>query len=161
MAEELCEPPDKLLLDLWSDVYSAGMRVTLEHLSAGYCNDRSVLEDVSVDIAPRAKVGFVGKTGCGKSTALLCCLRILEPRSGRIMVGDIDAKKMGLKALRSIVGLVPQDPTVFEGTVRYNVDPFGQFPDSCVRSALEAVQFMQFVEEDGLDTEVTRDGANT
>jgi ABC-type multidrug transport system fused ATPase/permease subunit len=160
MAEELSDPPEVVFLDLWNAKYGEGMSVMLQDLSAGYCNDNNVLHNISVDIQPRAKVGFVGKTGCGKSTALLCCLRILEPRSGRIDIGDIDAKKMGLKTLRSLVGLVPQDPTVFQGTVRYNVDPFDQFPDSCVRSALEAVQFMQFVQEDGLDTEVARDGVN-
>jgi len=160
MAEELSDPPEVVFLDLWDAKFGEGMGVTLQGLSAGYCSDQNVLHDISVDIQPRAKVGFVGKTGCGKSTALLCCLRILEPRGGRIQIGDLDATKMGLKALRSIVGLVPQDPTVFLGTVRYNVDPFGQFPDSCVRSALEAVQLTQFVQEDGLDTEVTPDGAN-
>jgi len=160
MAAELCDPPEVVFLDLWSARYGEGMSVTLQELSAGYCNEKSVLHNINVDIQPRAKVGFVGTTGCGKSTALLCCLRILEPRSGRIHIGDIDARNLGLKTLRSIVGLVPQDPTVFQGTVRYNVDPFGQFPDSCVRSALEAVQFMQFVQEGGLDTEITRDGAN-
>jgi ABC-type multidrug transport system fused ATPase/permease subunit len=160
MAKELSDPPATLLLDLWSVAHAGGMRVTMEKVCAGYCNDKSVLHDVSVDIAPCSKVGFVGKTGCGKSTSLLCLLRILEPRGGKITLGGMDAQRLGLKTLRSIVGLVPQDPTVFQGTVRYNVDPFDQFPDSCVTAALEAVQYLQFLGEDGLKTEVARDGAN-
>lgn len=76
---------------------------------------QAVLQSLTFTIAPRVKCGIVGATGCGKSTTLLCLLRILEARSGRVLVGDLDISQVGLKLLRTIVGLVPQDATIFEG----------------------------------------------
>lgn len=162
MAEELCNPPSSLWLDLWHCKYAKGMSVKLDDLTAGYGTEKSVLHNINVDIAPKLKVGFVGKTGCGKSTTLLCILRVLEPRGGRIVIGGTDTKDMGLNMLRSVVGLVPQDPTVFEGTWRFNVDPFGEFPDGQIWEALQCVQLMPFLRTlpDGIDSEITRDGAN-
>ncbi|CAE8649437.1 unnamed protein product, partial [Polarella glacialis] len=162
MAQELCNPPSSLWLDLWNSKFSEGMRVQLEDLSAGYGNEKSVLHGINLTIEPRMKCGFVGKTGCGKSTTLLCILRLLEPRSGRILVGGRDTSKLGLATLRSMVGLVPQDPTVFEGSWRFNIDPFGEFPDGRIWEALQCVQLMPFLRSlpDGIDSEISRDGAN-
>eukprot|EP00932_Pfiesteria_piscicida_P005886 SRR837773.1580.p2 GENE.SRR837773.1580~~SRR837773.1580.p2 ORF type:complete len:339 (+),score=132.02 SRR837773.1580:86-1018(+) len=162
MAEELANPPDSLWLDLWHNGFSAGMSVALEDLSAGYGNDKSVLEGVQIDIPAREKVGFAGKSGCGKSTTLLCILRILEPRGGRILLGGLDTKQIGLSCLRSIVGLVPQDPTVFSGTWRYNIDPFNEFPDGRIWEAIKCVQLLPFIRSlpGGINAEITQDGAN-
>lgn len=87
----------------------------------------------------------MGKTGCGKSSTLLCLLRFLEPRKGRILLGGHDASKMGLAALRNIVGLVPQDPTIFEGSIRFNIDPFEEFPDARLWEAVQSVQLMPYI----------------
>lgn len=162
MAEELCSPPATVWLDFWCSAYASGMRVALEDLAAGYGKDKSVLDMVRVDIPARCKVGFAGKTGCGKSTTLLCILRILEPRSGRILIGDIDTSRIGLNTLRAMVGLVPQDPTIFQGTWRYNIDPFGEFPDGRIWEALRCVQLLPYIRTlpNGIDSEITRDGAN-
>jgi len=162
MAEELCNPPASVWLDLWHNQYAAGMRIQLEDLTAGYGNDKSVLENVRIDITAREKVGFAGKTGCGKSTTLLCILRILEPRGGRIVIGGLDTKKIGLNCLRSIVGLVPQDPTVFAGSWRYNIDPFNEFPDGRIWEALQSVQLLPYIRSlpGGIDSEITQDGGN-
>lgn len=121
-----------------------------------------MLHGVTLQIPPCSKCAFVGKTGCGKSTTLLCILRFLEARSGRILIGGRDNAKLGLRAVRRIVGLVPQDPTVFEGTIRFNLDPFDEFPDARIWEAVHSVQLMQFIRTlpDGLDTHVDRDGSN-
>mmetsp|Transcript_16819 Transcript_16819/g.48894 ORF Transcript_16819/g.48894 Transcript_16819/m.48894 type:complete len:1597 (+) Transcript_16819:77-4867(+) len=162
MAEELSNPPAKVWLDMWYSSYVSGMRVSLEDLTAGYGKDKSVLDTIRVDIPARCKVGFAGKTGCGKSTTLLCILRILEPRSGRILIGDIDSSRIGLNTLRSIVGLVPQDPTIFQGTWRHNIDPFNEFPDGRIWEALQIVQLLPYIRTlpGGIDSEIARDGGN-
>jgi len=162
MAEELCDPPTTLWIDLWHTKYKDGLRVTLEDLTAGYGAFPSTLHQINIDIPPCAHVGLTGRTGSGKSTVLLCMLRILEPRSGRISVGGMDTRTIGLDSLRSTVGLVPQEPTVFEGTWRYNVDPFGKYPDGRVWDVLQRVQLMPFIRglPDGIDSDIVREGAN-
>jgi len=162
MAEELCSPPASVWLDLWDCQFAMGVRVRFEQLTAGYGNDVNVLHAIDVDVPGRCKMGFAGRTGCGKSTTLLCVLRVLEPRGGRIMLGDNDTTGLGLAALRATVGLVPQDPTIFEGSWRYNVDPFGEFPTGRVWEVLQCVRLLPYVRglTNGIDSEVTQDGAN-
>ena len=162
IAKELCEPPKTLDLILWSSADVNGMAVNVSNLVAGYGNAKPVLHGISVDIAPRTRCGFAGKTGCGKSTVLLCLLRVLEPRQGTIHIGGRDARRMGLAALRKIVGLVPQDPTMFQGSWRFNVDPFDEFSDARVWQALNCVQLMSHVRNlpAGIQSQVGRDGSN-
>lgn len=162
MAEELCHPSAAIWLDLWHKDFAMGVRVQIEDLTAGYGNDKNILSHIDIDLAPRMKVGFAGQTGCGKSTTLLCMLRILEARGGKIKIGGIDIGTMGLQTLRSTVGLVPQDPTVFEGTWRYNIDPFDEFPDGRVWDALRCVQLLPYVRQlpEGIKAQIQRDGGN-
>jgi ABC-type multidrug transport system fused ATPase/permease subunit len=160
MVEGLCNPTASLWLDLRHDSHAKGPRVQLEELSAGYGTDRNVLEGISLDIAPGSKVGFAGATGSGKSTMLLCLLRMLEPREGRILVGGMDSQKLGLKALRTIFGLAPQDPTIFEGTVRFNVDPLNEFSDASIWEALTDAQFKIPELGQGLNYHLAKNGGN-
>jgi len=162
LAQELENPPSVLWLDLWSNEYAEGVRLDLEDVTAGYGAGKSVLHNISLEIEPRMKCGFAGRTGCGKSTTLLCILRLLETRGGRILLGGRDSSKMGLAALRNMVGLVPQDPTIFEGSWRFNVDPFGEFPDARIWEALQHVQLMPYLRSlrDGIDSQLDRDGSN-
>jgi len=162
MAEELCNPPAVIWLDLWQKRYVGGMRVQVDQLCAGYCNEPTVLRCFTLEVPPKARVGLVGRTGSGKTTALLSLLRVLEPRSGRIAIGGLDASTLGLRALRSLVGLAPQEPTVFRGTWRYNVDPFSEFPDGRVWEALQRTQLMPHISglAKGFNAEVSWEGAN-
>eukprot|EP00439_Symbiodinium_sp_Y106_P041112 s522_g5.t1 len=168
MARELCNPPAAIWLDLWNTEFQGGLKglavVTIK--DPGYATAKSVLHGVTLQIPPCSKCAFVGKTGCGKSTTLLCILRFLEARSGRILIGGRDNAKLGLRA----------DPTIFEGTIRFNLDPFDEFPDARIWEAVHSVQLMQFIRTlpdawpatgesrtaliDGLDTHVDRDGSN-
>jgi len=145
MAQELVKPGNNIWLDLWHDDHINGMKIEFESLSAGYNDDADVLKNVSFVIAPKAKAAFVGHSGCGKSTSLLCILRILEARRGRISYNNIDSRRMGLKFLRSMIGLVPQDPTIFDGTWRYNMDPFEEFPDGRIWEALRLCRLLSYV----------------
>ena len=90
----------------------------------------SVLKNITCTFPGRKKVGVVGRTGSGKSTLIQAIFRIVEPREGSIIIDDVDISKIGLHDLRSRLSIIPQDPTMFEGTVRGNLDPLEQYSDN-------------------------------
>ncbi|KAH6611446.1 atp-dependent bile acid permease [Trichoderma cornu-damae] len=101
-----------------------------------------VLRGISLKIKPREKVGIVGRTGAGKSSLTLAIFRALEADSGSIIIDGIDISKIGLQDLRENITIVPQDPTLFMGTIRTNLDPFDQYTDEEVFEALRRVQLI-------------------
>jgi ABC-type multidrug transport system fused ATPase/permease subunit len=101
-----------------------------------------VLRDVSFKINPLEKVGIVGRTGAGKSSLALALFRGLEAESGKILIDDIDIGLIGLQDLRESITIVPQDPTLFTGTIRSNLDPFNLFTDEDIFTALRRVQLI-------------------
>ncbi|KAI1263665.1 hypothetical protein F5Y18DRAFT_393793 [Xylariaceae sp. FL1019] len=106
-----------------------------------------VLKNVTFKIQPRQKVGIVGRTGAGKSSLTLAIFRALEAESGKILIDDIDVGLIGLQDLREAVTIVPQDPTLFTGTIRTNLDPFNLYTDEQVFAALKKVQLIGVSEE--------------
>ncbi|KAI9351383.1 P-loop containing nucleoside triphosphate hydrolase protein [Obelidium mucronatum] len=88
-----------------------------------------VIKGVSFDIRNREKIGIVGRTGSGKSSLMQALLRMVEPSSGGITVDGIDVLKIGLFDLRSRLAIIPQDPVLFSGTFRSNLDPFNEYTD--------------------------------
>ena len=90
----------------------------------------SVLKNITCTFPGKKKVGVVGRTGSGKSTLIQAIFRIVEPREGTIIIDEIDISKIGLHDLRSRLSIIPQDPTMFDGTVRVNLDPLHQYSDT-------------------------------
>ncbi|KAL1958665.1 hypothetical protein VTO42DRAFT_4008 [Malbranchea cinnamomea] len=101
-----------------------------------------VLRDVSFEVQPGERVGIVGRTGAGKSSLALALFRGLEAESGRIIIDDVDIGLIGLQDLREAITIVPQDPTLFTGTIRSNLDPFGLFTDEEIFTALRRVHLI-------------------
>jgi ABC-type multidrug transport system fused ATPase/permease subunit len=101
-----------------------------------------VLRNVSFKIKPLEKVGIVGRTGAGKSSLALALFRGLEAETGKILIDGVDIGLIGLQDLRESITIVPQDPTLFTGTIRSNLDPFDLFTDEDIFTALRRVQLI-------------------
>lgn len=101
-----------------------------------------VLKNLNFSVQPGERVGIVGRTGAGKSSLALALFRGLEAEEGQIVIDGIDIGSIGLQDLREGITIVPQDPTLFTGTVRSNLDPFGLFTDEEIFATLRRVQLI-------------------
>ena len=101
-----------------------------------------VLKDLTFSVKPGDRVGIVGRTGAGKSSLALALFRGLEAERGQIIIDDLDISLIGLQDLRESITIVPQDPTLFTGTVRSNLDPFDLFTDEEIFTTLSRVQLI-------------------
>ncbi|OVA05091.1 ABC transporter [Macleaya cordata] len=138
-------------------------RVEIQSLKIRYRPDTPfVLQGISCTFEGGHKIGMVGRTGSGKTTLIGALFRLVEPTEGKIIVDGIDIATIGLHDLRSRFGIIPQDPTLFNGTVRYNLDPLSQHTDKEVWEVLEKCQLRETVEvkTEGLDSLVLEDGSN-
>ena len=124
-------------------------------------NTEIVLRNLNFKVNSGEKVGIVGRTGSGKSTICLCLFRILEPYEGTIYIDDEDITKMGLDILRKNITIIPQDPCLMEGTLKYNIDPFDITDNQEIISILKTIGF-DYTESDDmiLDRKIEQSGTN-
>jgi ABC-type multidrug transport system fused ATPase/permease subunit len=137
--------------------------VVFENVVARYVDHLpDVLKGVSFTIPAGQRVGFIGRTGAGKSTIFQLLYRFIDVRSGRILIDGLDIAQIDLATLRRSIAIIPQDPTLFMGTLRSNVDRFNRYSDEELWQALERVQMAGHVraQEKGLGTEVHENGHN-
>ncbi|KIK99142.1 hypothetical protein PAXRUDRAFT_132675 [Paxillus rubicundulus Ve08.2h10] len=95
-----------------------------------------ILKGISLNIKGGEKIGVVGRTGAGKSSLMLVLYRIVELSGGSIVLDGIDVSTIGLKDLRTKISIIPQDPLLFDGTIRSNLDPFNRYDDAKLWDAL-------------------------
>uniref|UniRef100_A0A8C5JW94 MRP2 protein n=1 Tax=Junco hyemalis TaxID=40217 RepID=A0A8C5JW94_JUNHY len=105
-----------------------------------------VLQGITCNIGSTEKVGVVGRTGAGKSSLTNCLFRLLEAAGGKIIIDDVDIATIGLHDLRNNLTIIPQDPVLFTGTLRMNLDPFDQYSDEEVWKALELAHLKTYVQ---------------
>ncbi|XP_037884210.1 multidrug resistance-associated protein 1 isoform X3 [Glossina fuscipes] len=138
-------------------------RVVFENFKVRYREGLDlVLKGISFTINGGEKVGIVGRTGAGKSSLTLSLFRIIEAAGGRILIDDVDISTLGLHTLRSRLTIIPQDPVLFSGSLRINLDPFEVKKDEEIWKALELSHLKVFVKTlpAGLNHEISEGGEN-
>ncbi|KAG6840544.1 hypothetical protein C0991_005904 [Blastosporella zonata] len=115
----------------WPSSSNNDSLVVVEDLAIKYAPDLpAVLQNVSFTLRAGERVGLLGRTGSGKSTLAMSILRFVDPTSGRILIDGIDISTIGIHDLRSRLTFIPQDATLFSGTLRENLDPFHEHTDA-------------------------------
>lgn len=118
-------------------------RLEVSNLVVGYAPDLPpVLKGLSFRVERNERIGVIGRTGAGKSSLTLALFRFLEAREGSIFIDGLDISKIQLHALRSRLAIIPQDPVLFSGTVRSNLDAFDEHADAELRDALARVHLI-------------------
>ena len=146
-------------LDLWP----FEGKIKFENFSVKYRDDSElVLKNLNFEINPNEKIGIIGRTGSGKSTIALCLFRILESTSGRILIDDIDISEIQLNKLRKNLTIIPQNPSLMIGTLRYNIDPLNLNTDEDIINVMKKIKFDYIInrETEGLLQEISEGGNN-
>nr|XP_039268767.1 multidrug resistance-associated protein 4-like [Styela clava] len=158
-SEAADEKPDKKPPASWPNL---GI-ITFDRVSfAYYSGGPDVLKKVRFNVKSQEKVGIVGRTGAGKSSLISALFRLSELTSGEIYIDGIAITPLGLNDLRRALSIIPQDPILFTGTMRRNLDPFTQYSDEDLWDSLEQVQLREVVESLPLklDSELAESGSN-
>ncbi|RKP09485.1 P-loop containing nucleoside triphosphate hydrolase protein [Thamnocephalis sphaerospora] len=142
--------------------------IRMEHFSVKYdSNYTPALYDLTLDIKPGERIGVVGRTGAGKSTLSVAFFRFLKVIRGRIVIDDVDIAQIGLHDLRSRLTIIPQEPVLFSGTIRDNLDPAREHSDAHIWAAMHRCQLIDAHSDEAhppglerLDAVITENGAN-
>nr|GEY07248.1 ABC transporter C family member 3-like [Tanacetum cinerariifolium] len=157
------EPPLVIESNRPNDQWPSQGEVNIRHLQVRYGSHMPlVLRGLTCTFKGGKKTGIVGRTGCGKSTLIQTLFRLVEPSAGQILLDEIDISTIGLHDLRSRLSIIPQDPTMFEGTIRSNLDPLEEYTDDKIWEALNKCQLGDEVrsKERKLDSPVMENGEN-
>jgi ABC-type multidrug transport system fused ATPase/permease subunit len=145
-----------------ADWHATKGEIELKSLCVKYREDLpTILRDIDVNIPSGSKVGVIGRTGSGKSSLILALCRLNLISKGKILIDGKDTSCMSLDALRGSIGIIPQKPVLFTGSLRENVDPTLTFSDQDILEALRSVHLSTFLDErGGLDMEIHERGRN-
>jgi ATP-binding cassette, subfamily C (CFTR/MRP), member 4 len=138
-------------------------QVEFENLSLYYKNEecKSAINGVNFKISPREKVGIVGRTGSGKSSIIQALFRLARTE-GSIKIDGIDTKDISLLEMRKNISIIPQDPVLFSGSLRFNLDAFNENTDEAIWKVLELVELKETIKSltGGLETKISDGGTN-
>ena len=157
------EAPQQLTSDLNLRDWPSKGEIRFEKFNVKYRNDTEiVLKDINFHLKPGEHLGVVGRTGSGKSTITLCLFRILEAYSGKIYIDGVDISKVGLQKLRESITIIPQDSTLMDGTLRYNIDPIKAYSDQEIIHVMKKIGFDYILNQnkEGLDQKISENGSN-
>ncbi|KAI5445048.1 ATP-binding cassette sub- C member 8, variant 3 [Lathyrus oleraceus] len=138
-------------------------RIDLQGLEIRYRpNAPLVLKGITCTFKEGSRVGVVGRTGSGKSTLISALFRLVEPSRGDILIDGLNICSMGLKDLRMKLSIIPQEPTLFKGSIRTNLDPLGLYSDDDIWKAIEKCQLKETISKlpSLLDSSVSDEGGN-
>ncbi|KAJ0120991.1 hypothetical protein J7T55_015731 [Diaporthe amygdali] len=138
-------------------------RIVFDHVQLRYrAGLPLVLKDITIDVRGGERLGVVGRTGAGKSSIMQALFRLVEISGGSITIDGLNISKLGLHDLRSRLAIIPQDPTLFKGTIRSNLDPFEEHSDAELWSALRKADLANDSGEGGIgfDSVVEEEGLN-
>lgn len=135
--------------------------IKYDEVTLSYVNGTDVLHKISFEVKPGEHVGIVGRTGAGKSSIISALFRVND-YEGKILIDGVDTKLISLKNLRRSVSIIPQEPVLFTGSIRHNLDPFNSHTDETIWSALNSVQLKKLVAQldGGLSANVSEGGHN-
>lgn len=150
---------DKELPDLWP---VKGTIKFVNYTTKYRPETEIVLKGLNFEVNQGERIGVVGRTGSGKSTLCLCLFRILEPVEGTIFIDNIDITNVGLSKLRKGLTIIPQDPSLMKGTLRYNIDPLSIFSEEDIKDTINKVGLSYLIDSNdkGLEQEITESGTN-
>ena len=159
----ISERPNSLTSDLSLLNWPSKGEIVFENYNVKYRKDTElVLKNINFHLKPGEHLGIVGRTGSGKSTISLCLFRILEAFSGHIYIDGIDISKVGLNKLRESITIIPQDSTLMDGTLRYNIDPIKAFSDKDIIQVMKKIGFDYIIKQhqSGLAQNISENGSN-
>ena len=147
-----------------SEEWPQNGEIVFDNVSYSYSKEENlpnVLNSLSFRINKGEKIGIVGRTGAGKSSIIQTLFRMSEP-DGSILIDNINIKELNLSDLRSRISIIPQEPTLFIGTIRTNLDPFNKYSDQLLWDALDKVQLKDMLKElkGGLEYQIEKAGSN-
>lgn len=137
-------------------------QIEFRDLSLSYnVGEPKVLQQLNFVVNSCEKIGIVGRTGAGKSS-IITSLFQLYPTTGSIIIDNVDIAKLSLEVLRAKISIIPQEPVLFSGTMRKNLDPFDEYADDILWKALEQVELKEVIAElpAGLNSNVSEGGTN-
>ncbi|XP_026805630.1 probable multidrug resistance-associated protein lethal(2)03659 isoform X2 [Rhopalosiphum maidis] len=137
-------------------------QIVFENVYLRYSLDTAyVLKNLNIQIQAMEKIGIVGRSGAGKSSLIGALFR-LALNEGNITIDNIEIHEIGLHDLRSKISIIPQEPILFSGSMRKNLDPLNEYPDHVLWNALEDVELKTIVEDlpDGLNSKISEGGSN-
>ena len=159
----ISEKSQSLTSDLELKDWPSKGEILFENFNVKYRNDTEmVLKNINFHLKPGEHLGIVGRTGSGKTTISLCLFRIMEAYSGKIYIDGVDISKVGLKKLRESITIIPQDSTLMNGTLRYNIDPIKKHSDKEIIYVMKKIGFDYIINQnkDGLDQNISENGSN-